>query len=395
MRLAPLAIGLAALVPIAATAQPKLPNGKPFQAIGDEFAIVDDRLTGVEDAVQDLDETLKQLLQCVTVIQGYLGGLPGPHVVFSRCNVHVRSGATATDAAVNGSGNLIVGYNEGRCTGDPDGGGGITDNPDSFFQKACLVDSECGDGGICDFGNREGSHNVIVGHQHEYGSFGGVVGGRANALAAEHTSVAAGHRDLADAPFSSIQGGIDNRASGEAATVVGGFDNDAQGVSSAVVAGTGNTATGPESAVVAGNSNLAVGPQSAAIAGRGNEAIGIRAATVGGGGLILGDPVGTIGGNRAFGDYSAILGGQFNLAGSLPRDNPNWDFTDGYAAAVCGGSINNAAGITATIGGGTSNLAAGDFSTVSGGVSNQALGENSAVGGGRDQDANSADEFKP
>src|SRR5687767_725294 len=36
----------------------------------------------------------------------------GDDVFFEGCNVHIRSGSGATNAAVNGLGNLIIGYNE-------------------------------------------------------------------------------------------------------------------------------------------------------------------------------------------------------------------------------------------------------------------------------------------
>ena len=56
------------------------------------------------------------LIPYVTVDTGKINGLDGPHIIFGKegtgVNVHVRDGSGGTDGAVNGLGNLIVGYNE-------------------------------------------------------------------------------------------------------------------------------------------------------------------------------------------------------------------------------------------------------------------------------------------
>ncbi len=355
-------LSAAVLIPLTATAQSKLPKGKGWQ-------IVDERLKIVEVAVETLDEKIEKLFNCVSVFEGELGGLPGPHVIFSRCNVHVRSGLGATDGreqdnpsdrATNSLGNLIVGYNEGSCSSDPDGFD-LNDNP-SMFRKPCLTNDECGAGGICEYGERGGSHNLVVGHQHEYPSFGGVLGGRNNAANARHTSATGGFSNDADSPFAAVHGGSGNVASGNNAAVLGGSDN---------------TASGDYSAVVSGSSNIASGNNAAVLSGGRNEAIGFNSAVVGGGGFVLGqEGTSASGYNRAFGNYSAILGGQLNLAGSKTPA-----LVDGYAAAVCGGTNNNAFGITATIGGGFANVAGGYAASVSGGQIGSAPGPyNWAVG---------------
>ena len=81
----------------------------------------------------------------------------GNDVIFEGCNVHVRSGAGATGAAVNGLGNLIVGYNEA--------------------QPADI---------------RTGSHNLVVGPFHTYSSHGGLVAGLDNAITGPNTTVSSG-----------------------------------------------------------------------------------------------------------------------------------------------------------------------------------------------------------
>ena len=96
----------------------------------------------------------------------------GNDVIFEGCNIHVRSGTGRTDGAVNGLGNLVVGYNEPGISSPP----------------------------------RTGSHNLVVGRFHSYSSYGGLVVGRANAVTA---------------PFAATSG-FANKARGFAATVSGG-----------------------------------------------------------------------------------------------------------------------------------------------------------------------------
>src|SRR5262249_37844100 len=103
----------------------------------------------------------------------------GNDVIFEGCNVHIRSGAGATDAPVNRLGNLIVGYNE---VGQP-------------------------------FEIRTGSHNLVVGPFHTYSSHGGFVAGHNNALLAPHASVSGGELNTASGADASVSGGVGNTAS--------------------------------------------------------------------------------------------------------------------------------------------------------------------------------------
>ena len=116
--------------------------------------------------------------------QGYGAGVEGladylvvdtatDSVVFSGANVYVRSGGGATDAAVNGLGNLIVGYGTDEGTSD----------------------------------DRTGSHNLVIGDDHAWSSYAGLVAGYANTLSG---------------PYASVTGGWANTASGQRASVSGG-----------------------------------------------------------------------------------------------------------------------------------------------------------------------------
>lgn len=92
------------------------------------------------DALSTRAESLEQLLQHFS--------RSGDDVIIEGANLYVRSGSGSTNGAVNGRGNLVVGYNELRGTGD----------------------------------DRSGSHNLVVGSQHNYSAYGGFVAGSGKAL---------------------------------------------------------------------------------------------------------------------------------------------------------------------------------------------------------------------
>lgn len=134
-------------------------------------------------------------------------------------NLQVTSGSGATAGAVNGKGNVIVGYNEGS--------GGQT---------------------------RTGSHNIVVGREHEYTSFGGLVVGQGNTISGWFSSVTGGLANTASGDWSTVSGGATNTASSNLASVSGGTGNTASGPLSSVSGGQGNTASGIYSSVSGGAS---------------------------------------------------------------------------------------------------------------------------------------------
>ena len=108
-----------------------------------------------------------------------------PTVRFSGVNVQVVSGSGTTAGAINGKGNLIVGYNENS------------------------------------FDARIGSHNLIVGGYHAYESYGSLVAGHNNAATGRNTFLA-GANNSASGNSSSVSGGGSNTASGNYSSVSGG-----------------------------------------------------------------------------------------------------------------------------------------------------------------------------
>jgi hypothetical protein len=175
--------------------------------------------------------------------------------------------------------------------------------------------------------DRTGSHNIVVGSRHNYASYGGLVAGRWNTVSG---------------PYASVSGGTNNTASSQASSVSGGANNMSSSQSSSVSGGRYNVASGDYS-------------------------------FVGGGGGDTADY-----GNKAFGHYSAILGGTVNIAG----DPDLTDHTIGQNACVSGGNANTASGDRSSVSGGASNTASGNNASVSGGHSNESSGQWASVSGG-------------
>jgi hypothetical protein len=124
----------------------------------------------------------------------YIDGGPN-EVVISGANLRIVNGLGSTDTT-NGLGNLIVGYNELRN--------------DPFFPDM-----------------RTGSHNVVVGTQNNFSSFGGLVVGEGNEISGVFSSVSGGGGNIASGPNSSVSGGFINIASGPFASVSGGLQRAA------------------------------------------------------------------------------------------------------------------------------------------------------------------------
>jgi len=183
------------------------------------------RLAKLEKKVRKLEAKLAN----VSVEDGTINGLIGPHFIFTGANVHIRSGSGSTDdftfvpetfdesAVLLGLGNLVVGYNEdGVLFGLP-----VTDRTGS------------------------GSHNLIMGVKHKYPSFSGFVAGFNNTISGE--------------VFSAVSGGLNNEASGDGSSVSGGDGNTASGPSSSVSGGDNNMASGGSSSVSGGFNHTASG----------------------------------------------------------------------------------------------------------------------------------------
>jgi len=137
---------------------------------------------------------LTQLANYVTIDPNTINGLPGPHIIFTGANLHVRNGQGGTYFGANGVGNLIIGYNAVVVSGT----------------------------------TRSGSHNIVIGDAHSYPSMGGFVAGFGNGALGIATAVS---------------GGEFNTAVGQMSTVGGGFGNSTPALDSAVSGGLNRSTT--------------------------------------------------------------------------------------------------------------------------------------------------------
>ncbi|MCP4130100.1 MAG: hypothetical protein GY754_03685 [bacterium] len=217
-----------------------------------------------------------------------------PTIQFSGVNVQIVSGSGSTAGGINGRGNLIVGYNETRA-GNSD---------------------------------KSGSHNIIVGLQHNYSSYGGLVAGLRNTISARYSCVNGGRDNTATGDGSSVSGGIYNSASGDESSVSGGWLNTADGKYSSVSGGWQNRASGMNSSVSGGIYNIA----------------GNTYASVSGGCW-----------NEASARYSSVSGGTNNTAG-------------GERSSVSGGSHNTANGERSSVSGGYQRSVANRYNWTAGGL---------------------------
>jgi hypothetical protein len=222
-----------------------------------------------------------------------------PTAVFNAVNVQIVNGLGATNGLAsdpygvegtitNGLGNLIIGYNELSWDSGP-----IVNPP---FNP----------------GDRDGSHNLIIGRGHRYPSWGGMVardgnrigdfgatvsGGRVNVASGRWSSVSGGRKNTASGAFASVSGGARNVASGTLASVSGGADNVASGEVASVSGGSFNEAASTFSSANGGTNNIATGRSASVSGGQSNEAGGTNGSVSGGVG------------NTASADDASISGG--------------------------------------------------------------------------------------
>ena len=244
---------------------------------------VRDRMFGTEDRVEALEALVATLQAQVAALQAQAHPDPDPNnilsffslentndIVITSANLHVRNGVGQTDLA-NGLGNIIIGYNEDYQGGAPK--------------------------------ERSGSHMLVIGKDHEYTQYGGVVVGYRNTATSPYASVSGGYNNVANGLHATVSGGASNIASGENAVVSGGNGNIASGVAATVSGGYGNTASGVWAPTVSGGSlNTASGQESTVSGGNGNEASGSYSSISGGQN------------NTTSGQYSSVSGGDGTTA---------------------------------------------------------------------------------
>ena len=252
------------------------------------------RMIGTEFGSEECRDNERLLTWNIQGIQGHQGdqGLAGEsgvsipclrvegnEIYFEGCNVHITNGTDST-ASKNGLGNLIVGYNEDVLSIPND---------------------------------RSGSHNLIIGPEHAYSSYGGLITGRQNIISGA---------------YSSVMGGQENKAYGESSAICGGWQNDANGLLSSITGGRGSNATGVYSSITGGQGHRAIGNSSSISGGLNNTTIA---------------------------DFSSVSGGNMNTA-------------SGGSSSVSGGEGNTANGGAASVNGGLNRVANSVYDWVAGGL---------------------------
>ena len=210
-----------------------------ISAFGSEFLPTEIQIDGVglAEVIGQLIDNQNLLQATVDAQQAYISELQqyisinDETVLISGANLQVVSGEGSTDATVNGTGNIIIGYDE------------ASDLNSSY---------------------KSGSHNLVVGYGHTYSAFGGIVVGHHNSITGNYSSVSGGFNNIAVGDYSSVSGGGANTGSGDYSSVSGGGMNTASGYVSSVSGGTYNTAEGGYSSVSGGEYNNASGSYSSA-----------------------------------------------------------------------------------------------------------------------------------
>ena len=188
----------------------------------EQIASLEEQLLGQEQAIA----SLAPLLSLVDVAERSSFGQDTWNL--SGLNVRLDNGAGTTYGASNGLGNLILGYNESE--------GGHRDAEGNFM-----------DGEV-----RVGSHNLVVGAGHTYGSNGSLLGGYNTSLFGQGSAILSGQASLATGTWSAILGGLDNRATATNTCISGGHSNTASGDRASVSGGLLNISSGIATSILGG-----------------------------------------------------------------------------------------------------------------------------------------------
>lgn len=218
-----------------------------------EIEELEGRVAALEDG-QDGAPGDDGLEDRVTDLEGLLDGVSREDVDgrdtlrFAGMNLQLLNGDGVT-TTTNGLGNLIVGYNEEPAFGEV---------------------------------QRDGSHNLVIGAEHNYSASGGLVAGHRNTISADFASVTGGQSNTASAEYGSVTGGMSNTSSALHASVSGGERNQASGIRSSVSGGNSNTASHSTASVSGGFGNTAANLAASVSGGAVNQAQGPHSSILGG-----------------------------------------------------------------------------------------------------------------
>jgi hypothetical protein len=161
-----------------------------YQEISTRIEAIETEEQSIDNLIEDVETRYTEyqaFFDHVALDQGKFEGLNGPQLLFTGTNVHIRSGWGYTEDVDTGLGNLIIGYNE-NTSGK----------------------------------RRPGAHNLVIGPEHSYSSYGGFVSGHGNTVSGPYASVSGGTANTAGGLVSSVSAGEDNSAGGLASSISGG-----------------------------------------------------------------------------------------------------------------------------------------------------------------------------
>lgn len=174
-----------------------------------ELIALKDQVTALQKSVSELQDRLQAVKR------------DGNTLIISGANLQLNNGTGRTDTGI-GTGNLILGYNEGA---------------------AQLL----------------GSHNLLIGRSNNATQWGSLVIGERNEARSPFCFVAGfDNKALANSPYATVSGGVYNEAAGQYATIAGGSVNRTQGSFATVIGGNQNWATA-EAATAVGGSGIREG----------------------------------------------------------------------------------------------------------------------------------------
>lgn len=204
-----LAEGTATICMPYAAATGKIAAGKPIVAGSEEGACKNTKKINYK-AIKLPEGGLETLNDIAPHLSYEAAGIDAkPTIRFSGVNVQIVNGEGKTEIT-NGEGNLVIGYDE--MIGTPP---------------------------------QTGSHNLVIGTENTYTSYGGLVAGWGNGITAPYASVSGGNYNTATGFAASVTGGFLNNAGGRdgtpnlMASVSGGYGNEAEGAYSAILGGHG------------------------------------------------------------------------------------------------------------------------------------------------------------
>lgn len=282
------------------------------EALDENFAAVAEALAQLQEQNAALMADNAALQNFIAQVLPYLTGgtdaQGNPAVYFSGVNVYVNNGAGLTRSA-NGLGNLVVGYDESE---DPATATSFCS--DGYYDNSvdCI-----NNGDTWAASQKTGSHNLVVGSEHSYTQYGGLVAGWKNRVTGIFATVSGGRKNSARGYYSSISGGGDNTATTSWAAVSGGRENTADGMYASVSGGAENEVTGKAASISGGRSNHATGGNASVSGGYQNMASGSYSGISGGKGSTASGGFASVGGgygNHANAEYSTVSGGYFGVA---------------------------------------------------------------------------------